>query len=186
MSVSDGQIGNAATFNAAFASKTANNSLSGVQELANGGSATITDAQLTINTNITDIAALDVRVTQNESDISTLQSDVAAINAGYVFEAAQSVVDTSTIAIDSTNKFQAIPVSGSGGAATTATSPFDLTPPDGTVLTVIGGANAVTIPYSDTAGGCLLNGNWVGDTGMVLTLLYSSSALRFYELSRNQ
>jgi len=186
LSVSDGQIGNAATFNAAFASKTANNSLSGIQELANAGSATITNTQQTINDNIADIAALDARVAQNESDISTLQSDVAAINAGYVFEAAQDVVDTSTITINALNKFQAVPVSGDAGAATTANAPFNITPPDGAVLTIIGGANAVTIPYADVTGGCLLNGNWTGDTGMVLTLLYSSSALRFYELSRNQ
>ena len=79
-----------------------------------------------------------------------------------------------------------MPVSGDAGAATTANAPFNIAPPDGTVLTIIGGANAVTIPYADVAGGCLLNGNWTGDTGMVLTLLYSSSALRFYELSRNQ
>lgn len=79
-----------------------------------------------------------------------------------------------------------MPVSGDGGSATTANAPFSTAPPDGTVLTIIGGANAVTIPYADVAGGCLLNGNWKGDTGMVLTLLYSSSATRYYELSRNQ
>lgn len=186
MSVSDGQIGNAATFNAAFASKTANNSLSGIQELANSGSATITDTQQAINDNITDIAALDVRVTQNESDIATLQSDVASINAGYVFEAAQDVVDTSTITINASNKFQAVPVNGDGGAVTTANAPFASNPPDGTVLLLIGGANSVTVPYADVAGGCLLNGDWSGTTGMTLQLIYSSSAGRYYEIGRNQ
>lgn len=187
MSVSNGQIGNAATFNAAFASKTANNSLAGELELANAGSgATVTNAQQAINDNITDITALDVRVTANESDIVDLQNDVTAINAGYVFEAAQSVIDTSTIAIDATNKFQAVPVSGDGGAATTANSAFSLTPQDGTSLIIIGGANAVTIPYADVAGGCLLNGDWTGTTAMTLTLLYSATANRYYEIGRNQ
>jgi len=158
-----------------------------VLELDNGSSgAVVANTQQAINENITDIAALDVRVTQNESDISTLQSEVAAINSGFLFEAAQDVVDASTITVNTSNKFQALPVSGNGGDVTTANSPFVPSPPDGTTLLLIGGANSVTVPYADIAGGCLLNGDWTGTTGMTLQLIYSSSASRYYEITRNQ
>jgi hypothetical protein len=187
LSVADGQIGNAATFNAAFASKNTDNTLTGVLELDNGSSgATVANTQQAINDNIADIASLDGRVTQNESDIATLQGEISTISTGFVFEAAQDVEEASTIALNASNRFQAVPVSGDGGAVTAANAPFTPNPPDGTVLLLIGGANAVTVPYADTDGGCLLNGDWTGTTGMTLQLIYSSSASRYYEITRNQ
>lgn len=49
MSVVDGQVANATTFNNAFASKTSNNTLTGVQSLSNGGSTAIPDLQQAVN-----------------------------------------------------------------------------------------------------------------------------------------
>ena len=71
MSVSNGQVANQDTFNNAFASKQDDNILEGNQEiqgtvnLTNGGSATITDLQSTINTISSEDA--DIRTTQGTS-----------------------------------------------------------------------------------------------------------------------
>lgn len=49
MSVSNGQLANASTFNSAFASKSADNTMTGKQNFTNGGSAPINDVQKKIN-----------------------------------------------------------------------------------------------------------------------------------------
>lgn len=85
----DGQRVRALESNAAWASKTANNTLTGVQTLSNGGSgASIANVQQKIN----DIDA-DLIIAQG--DITTLQSDVTALQAQEVYQHA-GVWDAST------------------------------------------------------------------------------------------
>jgi hypothetical protein len=75
MSIVDGQRVRALESNAAWASKTANNTLSGIQTLSNGTSGpTVTNVQQDINTLKTDVGTL-------QSDVTTLQSDVATLQA---------------------------------------------------------------------------------------------------------
>lgn len=82
MSISDGQRVRALESNAAWASKTANNTLSGVQTLANGGSGpTIANAQQKINDLDADMIAAQNDITNLQTDVSTLQSDVATLQA---------------------------------------------------------------------------------------------------------
>ncbi|MBL0233168.1 MAG: hypothetical protein IPQ08_05845 [Chitinophagaceae bacterium] len=71
MSVVDGQLANAATFNGAFQSKTADNTSTGKQTLALPSSgSTVLDVQQSINDNIADI-------TSAQSDIDTHIADIA-------------------------------------------------------------------------------------------------------------
>lgn len=69
--VTNGQVADQNTFNAAFASKQADNISTGKQELARPASgATVTDVQQAINDNISDI-------TQVAADLATHESDLA-------------------------------------------------------------------------------------------------------------
>jgi len=75
MSIADGQRVRALESNAAWASKTSNNTLTGVQTLSNGGSgASIANVQQEINDQAADIATA-------QNDIVNLQSDVATLQA---------------------------------------------------------------------------------------------------------
>ena len=67
MSVVNGQDADQTTFNNAFASKTQDNTLTGVQNFQNSGSTNVDDVQSVINTNLTDIATA-------QSDITALQA----------------------------------------------------------------------------------------------------------------
>lgn len=83
MSISDGQRVRATESNAAWASKSADNTFTGQQTLNHTGSGTqVTDVQQAINDNISDIAtnasdisALDTRVTTAEADIVSLEEN---------------------------------------------------------------------------------------------------------------
>lgn len=68
MSVSDGQRANAENFNNAFMSRTTDTDTTGKVDLKDSGSTDVIDAQLVINTNISDIAS-------NASDIAQLDLD---------------------------------------------------------------------------------------------------------------
>jgi hypothetical protein len=75
MSITDGQRVRALESNASWASKSANNTLSGVQTLSNGGSGpAIANVQQKIND-------LDAAVVTAQNDISNLQTDVATLQA---------------------------------------------------------------------------------------------------------
>ena len=87
MSVVNGQLANAATFNGAFASKQDDNILNGVQTLAHAGSgATISDVQQTINDNSSDITTL-------FSDLNDHVTDLANPHAVTKTQVGLSVVD---------------------------------------------------------------------------------------------
>jgi hypothetical protein len=71
VSVVDGQIANAATFNSAFGSKQADNTFQGQQTLARPSSgATVTDVQQAINDNISDIAAAQLDIDNHVADLA--------------------------------------------------------------------------------------------------------------------
>lgn len=71
MSVINGQIADQNTFNAAFASKQSDNTLTGQQTLARPSSgATVTDVQQAINDNIADILAAQADIDAHEADLA--------------------------------------------------------------------------------------------------------------------
>jgi hypothetical protein len=83
MSVVDGQTANATTFNNAFASKSSNNTLTGVQSLSNGGSPAIPDLQQAVNDNTDEIALkLDSADFQTEFDTAFAAKDTDDLAEG--------------------------------------------------------------------------------------------------------
>lgn len=75
MSISDGQRVRALESNAAWASKTADNTLTGKQTLARPASgATVVDVQQSINDINSDIVTIENDITNLQSDVATLQS----------------------------------------------------------------------------------------------------------------
>jgi len=82
---------------------------------------------------------------------------------------------------------QFLKIQGNGGPVTTSVSPFLAPPVNGAVITLMGksASNIVHIPYSDTAGGCLLKGDAYLGLNDTLTLMYDASENRYFEISRN-
>lgn len=82
---------------------------------------------------------------------------------------------------------QALKVTGSGGAATTSTTPFASTAGDGVIIIVTGqdDTNTVTVPHADINGGCILNGDAVLGENDQLTVYYDADILRYKEITRN-
>lgn len=156
MSVIDGQDANAATFNAAFGSKTADNSFAGVQELAHTGSgATVTDVQQAINDNIADIAAaqsdIDTHVadTANPHSVTKSQVGLGAVDNTSdadkpVSTAQQAALD---LKIDLTEKGAA-----SGVAPLNGSSKIDATYLPSYVDDVLEYANFASLPVSGETG----------------------------------
>lgn len=78
MAIVDGQRVRALESNAAWCSKTQNNTILGVQTLSNGGSGpSIPNLQQKVNDNTDDITTIDGQITTIQSDITNLQNDVA-------------------------------------------------------------------------------------------------------------
>lgn len=86
MSISDGQRVRALESNAAWASKTADNSLSGVQTLANAGSGpTIANAQQKINDLDSALVVAQNDITNLQSDMVTAQADISQLQTDVSF-----------------------------------------------------------------------------------------------------
>jgi hypothetical protein len=82
MAIIDGQRVRAFESNAAWASKTANNTLLGVQTLSNAGSGpSIPNVQQKINDLQSEIDAVEVDITNIETDITNIQNDILNLQA---------------------------------------------------------------------------------------------------------
>lgn len=160
MSVSDGQTGNAATFNAAFGSKTSNNIYTGIQELdAPSSGDTITNLQLEVNGKTFDKIA------------------VEQISAG------------AEVATSTTRGLQSRKVISDGGAVTASSTPFGSTGGwvDGTQVRLVGTSNTdtVTFTHNDADYGMILNGNATLPLYGTLTVEWDQGFLRWIEVGRN-
>lgn len=161
MAVTDGSPVDAATTNAAFMSRTADTSTIGIVALnhpSSGG--TISNLQQTLNNAL-------VRESFSTQDIAA--SGNITISGARV---------------------QYRPVAGDGGAVTTDTQPFGSTAlvmVQGKMIELVGTSdtNTVTIPYSDTQYGALVNGDCTLSKGNILVLIYDSTLERWLEYSRN-
>lgn len=160
MSVTDGQLGNAANFNSAFGSKTIDNTYVGKQTLNRPGSgAQIDDAQLEINKN-------------------KMNSPNEQILGGG-----------SPIVIDANSTRQHIKVKSSGGNVTLQNKLFGSGVfQDGTQVRILGtdDADTVTINQADESKGVILNGSSVQMIKYrMLVLEYDLLLDRWIEVSRN-
>lgn len=119
---------------------------------------------------------------------STLFQSGAGGGAGLEAFSAETVASGGTITTLSSG-IQYRPISGNGGAVTTATAPFgtSIQWQDGTTIILKGtdATNTVTINHSDTTDGPILNGNAVIGLNDILELIYDSSIERWVERGRN-
>lgn len=109
---------------------------------------------------------------------------------GYTTYATEDITAGGTITIATTGApMQWRRVQGdSSTAVTTDTEPFGTSAPaDGYLITVVGMNDeaTVTIPYSNTAKGCIINGDAILGLGATLTVVYDSTLDRYVEQSRN-
>lgn len=140
------------------------------------------------------VSAAAALVSQNASAASATAAATSAAAAAASassltpsMTATQSVGSGGTVTAN-TDFVQNRKVQGSGGAQSSALTPFgSAVATDAINVRLIGQSdtNTLTIPYSDTNYGCLLNGDAVLKKGSVLNLVFDLTALRWYEISRN-
>lgn len=115
-----------------------------------------------------------------------LHTDVTN-DLGSEEKAVQTIAAGGTIAIGS-NNLQILPVKGDSAAVTTSTTPFGTTPPsNGTRIILVGDddTNTVTVPVTDVANGCLLNGSAALKKGFLLEVIWVGATARYVEIARN-
>lgn len=111
----------------------------------------------------------------------------AALRGGGMYvSATQNIAAGGNITVNAAIQ-QLLKVQGNAAAVTTSIAPFTGTLVDGMIITLLGmnTSNYVKVPYSNTVDGCILKGDWYGEAGSTLTLVYSVSDRRFYEIARN-
>lgn len=160
------------------------------------GYATVTDVKIITAdaTSITVEAETSGAPNYLEAGCSVLVEDVDASGAavapsgggGFVVTATQDITAAGTILLGSEVQ-QWLKVQGDAGAQTAATAPFASSPSDGTIIVLEGQSdtNTLTINSSDSAGGCLLNGDVVLGANETINLLYDATANRWKEISRS-
>lgn len=107
---------------------------------------------------------------------------------GWTVGNSSSLAASGTISISTTVQQQAFTVQSSGGAVNLSTTPFGSSAPlSGTCIRLIGQSNTdtVTIINTDSAKGCLVNGNPTLRAGYVIEFMYISGPDRYYECYRN-
>jgi len=112
---------------------------------------------------------------------------IASLAGGGLFTSAtQDIAASGQITLNSARQ-QLLPVQGNGGPQTTANAPFASTPPDGTIVVLLGksDSNLLEIPYVDVAGGCMVKGDCYLGLNDTLTLMYVASMDRYLEIARN-
>ena len=160
MTVSFGSALTSANVNGAFASKSADNTLTGVLDLNDSSSGSrITNVQQEVN---------NLKITTN---------------------AASTVASGGTITASTTQREQLFRISGNGGAQSLSTTPFGTTGgwADGTIVRLLGmdDTNTVSLDFNDSDNGAVVNGDCTLKKYNVLTLMWDSTLSRWLELSRN-
>lgn len=157
--ISDGQPVNAASSNAAFASKTADTTITGVYTLSNAGSDSIPDLQAAVNS-----------------------------SAGFVSSGTLTIAANGQIGISDQSSNQYIRVVGDGGPVTADSTPFGTGgTADGALITIAGtdDTNTVKITANDSADGAGTNGDAELLRGYTITFRYDAVLERYLEVSRN-
>lgn len=125
----------------------------------------------------------------NFPDGFTSATSPAELGGAIAVYDAEIISNSGYVSIDNAVGFQQRPVIGNGGAVITANDPFGSVGGwvDGTQITLIGtdDINTVTIAFSNTDYGVLVNGNATLQNGYVLTLQWNETILRWFEIARN-
>lgn len=163
MAVSDGQNVNAAVTNSAFVDKNT--------------ASTFTNAILDLQ-NADLVSGAFVYNVQRELNKVLLN-----------VQATQTIVDSTPIVLNEQKGNQLILVVGDGGPVVLSNPPFSASNGffDGQIVKIVGtdDTNSVTMLFSDSTDGAVLNGNATLQRFQVLTLVYSSELERWLELDRN-
>lgn len=136
-----------------------------------------------------DAAQADADTAQTAAN--TAQAEVDAVEVLLVtgFVATQSVAAAGTITVN-TGLFQNRKVQGNAAPRIAAAAPFGssfVVAQDGMRILLVGknAVNTLTIPYADSAWGCMLNGDAILGLNETLEVVLDYTAQRFYEISRN-
>tara|TARA_R100000388_G_C7214466_1_gene145419 strand:- start:337 stop:855 length:519 start_codon:yes stop_codon:yes gene_type:complete len=157
--------------NNAFASKSANNTLSGVLDLNESSSGD--------------------RVTNVQQKLNDLQTslDNFQVSNAWTTVATEDISASGTITTTGTDNIQYRRVQGSGGAVTASNLPFgsSITWNDGLVvrLVCVSDVNTVSFTSNDSQYGMILNGDATLSKYNTLTVQYDSTLERFIEVGRN-
>jgi hypothetical protein len=126
------------------------------------------------------------------NDQDTLYIDTGAslspIGGNFVAYAPEALSGGGTVSISLVIGLQYRRVSGSGGPVTLSAQPFGSSAPaDATMIRLIGQSDSDTVSLvsSDSAKGCLLNGNITLGLGQAIDLAYDATLDRYIEVSRN-
>jgi len=126
------------------------------------------------------------------NDQDTLYIDTGAslspIGGNFVAYAPEALSGGGTVSISLVIGLQYRRVSGSGGPVILSAQPFGSSAPaDATMIRLIGQSDSDTVSLvsSDSAKGCLLNGNITLGLGQAIDLAYDATLDRYIEVSRN-
>lgn len=163
MSISNGQLADENSFNAAFVSKTTNDTKS---------------EKLGLNS--TDAA-----------DGQAVTSVQASLNKMAPYPVANQIISAGgTISVVDYKGMQRLKVSSNSGTETASTTPFGTdasTWSDGMELLLVGtsATEVLEIPYADVDYGCLLKGDMYLGLDDAIRLSWDASRLRFIDAGRN-
>lgn len=163
MSVTDGQLVNAAITNAAFVSKTAasGNDVTGIIALKNAGQEQVLNLQQQVNLNKTKYYSLNQNINNRLEITAGIGRHIIAATStsgGINLNAKPFLI---------------------GADVDTFTTPFEV------VLYGTSDTDFLTLTYADAVGGCLLNGNFSLLKGNSITLIFDVNLNRFIEVGRN-
>lgn len=151
-----------------------------------------------MQTDIDDINAIldDVSDAADSADAAALSEAAAAASASaaassaatashYIAETA--VVPTASSQLTLTTAAHQMFLCTPAAAISLNASPFSSTPATCMLATIVGrsNTNTITVLYSNSAGGCLLNGDCTLGADQSLTVAYSPTLARWVEVGRN-
>lgn len=122
-----------------------------------------------------------------QSQIDDINTDLSALDIGFSVYANEAVANAGAVTINN-KKMQIRRVSGNGGAVTLANQALGAGAiSDGVIIVLIGTSdtNPVSINFSDTAKGILLNGDIELKKGRIVHLLGDATMDRYLEIARN-
>lgn len=164
---------------------------------------TLAAAKLLVLTNNSQTVSLSASATASATYTITLPDAAPTASTALVYNGSSfvwstaggwSVTDSTsltgggTVTISTTAGQQAFRVASSSGAVTLSTTPFGASAPsDGAVIRLIGTSdtNTVQITNTDSAKGCLTNGNPILVKGSVIEFQYTTTDDRYFETFRN-
>lgn len=183
MSVSNGQTGNQNTFNLAFLSLLQGGTIAGKVNLRQADSADVNDAQLVINTLLTDLVAANAAIAQ-------LQIDLTNASGGFKVLSQLDLADLGEVVVEKAGAL-ICKLSGATTPVTLAATPFGVDTAlfqDGQIIRLYGTSdtNHITLDHNNVDYGVILNGQSVTlKLGISIELMYDETEKRFVEQMRS-